>query len=362
MLARCFLALGFVSAVLLACGSTSDSEFDDPNGSSGGASSSGGIIGGSSGGNDAGSVVGQACATSTATGQAEPVSLVFMVDRSGSMKFNPSPNLKWDSVIAGLKAFFADARSAGLSASTQVFPPVNANQCTVSNYESPLVAMTALPDAAGALGKSLDANGPDPNAQTPTVPAVTGAITQAKAVQASGKKVAVVLVTDGEPNGCNSTVQGSATAAGTGLPAIRTYVIGVGSQLANLNQIAVGGGTTKAVLLSDANPTQLTTDLVTALGEIRKQALGCDYALPAPPSGEQLDTGRVNVQWTPNGGQTQTLDYSADCATGKGWRYDNPTTPTRILICEQSCTEVLGNAQGKIDIVFGCKTQGGSPK
>lgn len=368
MLVRALFSFGLVTSLLLACGSSSDSEFGDgSNGSSGGASGSGGLIPGGSSGGSSGTgpngFIGQACATSNANGQAEPVSLVFMVDRSGSMKFNPSPNLKWDSVLAGLKAFFADQRSAGLSASTQVFPQFVGNDaCNLSGYSAPLVAMTALPDAAGALGKSLDANGPDKDFNTPTVPALKGALAQAQQVRAQGKKVSVVLVTDGEPNGCSSNVQSSATAAGGGLPDIRTYVIGVGSQLANLNTIAAGGGSTKAVLISDANPAQITTDLVTALGEIRKQALSCDYTLPAPPNGEQLDTGKVNVQWTPAGGATRALDYNADCTGGTGWHYDNPSAPTKILICEQSCTEVLGNAQGKIDIVFGCKTQGGTPK
>jgi hypothetical protein len=367
MIARAFFAVGVVSTVLLACGSSSDSEFGNENrdGSSGNASSSGGFGGSSSSGGSSGSsgFIGQACATSNANGQAEPVSLVFMVDRSGSMKFNPSPNLKWDSVLAGLKAFFADQRSAGLSASTQVFPQfVNNDACNVGGYSSPLVALTALPDTAGALGKSLDANGPSKDFNTPTVPALKGAVAQAQQLRAQGKKVAVVLVTDGEPNGCSSNVASSATAAGTGLPDVRTYVIGVGDQLANLNSIALGGGSTKAVLISDANPAQITTDLVAALGEIRKQALGCDYALPAPPNGEQLDISRVNVQWTPNGGATQALDYNGDCTGGKGWRYDSASAPTKILICEQSCGEVLANASGKIDIVFGCKTQGGSPK
>lgn len=367
MIRRALFSFGLISALLLACGSSTDSEFGDgSNGSSGGASGSGGLIpGSSSGGGTAGpnGFIGQACATSNASGQAEPVSLVFMVDRSGSMKFNPQPNPKWDSVLAGLKAFFADPRSAGLSASTQVFPQLVGNdECNVGGYSAPLVAMTALPDAAGALGTSLDANGPNKSFATPTVPALKGAVAQAQQLRAQGKKVAVVLVTDGAPNGCSSNVQSSALAAGAGLPDIRTYVIGVGNQLANLNSIAVGGGSTKAVLISDATPAQITSDLVAALGEIRKQALSCDYALPAPPNGEQLDTGKVNVQWTPAGAAARALDYNADCAGGAGWYYDNPSAPARIVICPQSCNEVLGNAQGKIDIIFGCKTQGGAPK
>jgi len=57
----------------------------------------------------------------------------------------------------------------------------------------------------------------------------------------------------------------------------------------------------------------------------------------------------------------QTLDYNADCTNGTGWHYDNPSTPTKILICPGSCNTLLANANGKIDILFGCATQGGVP-
>ncbi|AKV02490.1 hypothetical protein AKJ09_09153 [Labilithrix luteola] len=366
MLKRAFVVLGLVSSVALACGGSSDdSEFGHGNGSSGGSSGgngSSGFLDGDGGSNTGtsggpGGTVTEACATSNANGQAEPVYLVFVVDRSGSMKYNPSPNNKWDSVLAGLTSFFKDPQSAGLFASEQVFPS-SKDSCQSSSYQSQLVGMTALPDTAGTLATALASHGPDPNANTPTQPALTGAVAFAKTVQATGKKTAVVLVTDGEPNGCSSSVDNSAKAAGTGLPDIKTYVIGVGSELDNLDAIAAGGGTSKAVLISTSNPGQITTDFVNVLGQIRSAALSCDYALPAPPNGETLDKNKVNVQYTPKGGTAQTLDYSADCTNGTGWHYDNPNNPTKILICETSCNTLLQNAEGKIDIVFGCETQG----
>lgn len=371
------LALAGLTSVLLvlvpACGSSDDdSKFND--GSSGGDGTSGGTsgttsggIGGTSGGTSgttASGGIGPACATSTASGKADPVYLVFVVDRSGSMKFNPQPNNKWDSVLAGLTSFFKDAQSAGLFASEQVFPQpgTNNDECTVGNYQTPLVPVTALPDAAGTLASTLAANGPNANYSTPTEPALKGAVAFAKTLEASGKKTAVVLVTDGEPSGCGSSVNSSANAAGGGLPNVKTYVIGVGDLLANLDQIAAGGGTTKALIVSTANPASITGDFVTVLGGIRKQALSCEYPMGQPPNGETLDINKVNVQFTPTGGAVTTLDYSADCSKGTGWRYDNPTTPTKILICPTSCNTLLAAADGKIDIVFGCKTAGGTPR
>lgn len=353
-----------------ACGGSTESEFNDGSNEPGSLGGSSGSLGGSSGGNGSsggpnGNNIGPGCATSTAAGKNDPVHLVFMIDRSGSMKFNPVPSNKWDSVLAGLTAFFKDSQTAGLFASEQVFPQLDGqNQvtCDARSYKAPLVDMTALPDATGKLAKALTANGPDKSFGTPTTPALEGAIAFAKEVEATGKKTAVVLVTDGEPKGCSSSVPNAATAAGEGLPSIKTYVIGVGESLANLNAIANGGGTEKAVLVPTANPGGITTEFVKALGAIRKAALTCDYAMPAPPEGQTLDVNKVNVQFTPKGGTAQTLDYSADCANGTGWHYDTTSAPKKILICPASCNTLLANADGKIDIVFGCTTSGTIPR
>ena len=371
------LGLGALTAlVVIACGSSGDgSAFGG--GSSGGTTGSSGTsgIGGTSGvigssgasgtsGTSGTSGIGPACATSTATGKADPVYLVFVVDRSGSMKFNPQPNNKWDSVLSGMTTFFKDPASAGLFASEQVFPqPAPSNdECTTANYQAQLVPMTALPDTAGVLASTLTANGPDPTFGTPTKPALDGAIAYAKTVQATGKKTALVLVTDGEPNDCGSSLGSTATAAGSALPDIKTYVIGVGDSLTNLDQIATGGGTMKALIVSTTNPAAISGDFVKALGGIRSEALSCEYPMGQPPNGEMLDINKVNVQFTPKGGMVTTIDYSADCTNGSGWKYDNVAMPTKIIICPTSCNTLLANADGKIDIVFGCQTAGGTPR
>ena len=81
-----------------------------------------------------------------------------------------------------------------------------------------------------------------------------------------------------------------------------------------------------------------------------------------PPSGETLDINKVNVQFTPKGGAVTTIDYSADCSKAAGWHFDNPAAPTKILMCSGACNTLLASAEGKIDIVFGCKTVGGTPR
>lgn len=374
------LAVGAVGFVAMACGSTGcgssngDSTFGDPNGGllgdGGQNGSSGGQFGSSgSSGNPGGVTPGSACATSSAGANGLPVYLVFMFDKSGSM----DQNAKWTSATAALDNFFGASTSTGLHASLQFFGigGKNGGNCNVASYATPAVPMTALP--AGPTFQTVIAKN-NPGGGTPTIAAENGAIQYAKQVQTTlkpGEKVVIVLVTDGDPNDCAQNPQDVvaaaaevAAAAKTVASTIPTYVIGVGPDAVNLNAIATGGGTGQAIMVATNNPAQTTADLQKAIGQVRQSALGCDYTLPAPPNGQTLDINSVNVNYTPPGGQPQTLTYSKDCADPNGWHYDNPTTPTLVQMCPGICNTLkTTGAQGaKVDVVFGCKTQGGVTK
>ncbi len=371
----------FASVLAIACGGSDNSEFGngqngdpskDPNNGGntsfddGGAGGPGGGLGGLA-----------ACATSSANGQLTPVNLVFMFDRSGSMgdpndpQSAPLKPVKWDPVVAAMGKFFNDPASAGMSASLQYFafdqnagnPKGNSADCQVANYQNPAVAMTALPSAQFAT--SL--NGNSPQGGTPTHPAIQGAIGYAKQIQTQkpGEAAVVVLVTDGEPNDCSSTVQNVSSEAANALAQskIKTFVIGVGTTQTdtnNLNTIAAAGGTTQAIAVnvSDANGTNAAFQA--ALTQIRGSVgTGCSFPLPSPPAGQVLDINKVNVVYTPGGGQPQTLTYDPNCAGGKGWHYDSLPSPKSIELCSNTCNDVKTSAGGKVAIAFGCSTQGG---
>ena len=82
---------------------------------------------------------------------------------------------------------------------------------------------------------------------------------------------AVVLATDGEPTNCNpNRVETVAERAAEGLaqtPSIKTFVIGVGSELVTLNLIAQKGGTDKAIIVNTANAAQEFLDASTRSAE-----------------------------------------------------------------------------------------------
>jgi uncharacterized protein YegL len=332
-------------------------------GASGGASSGGASSGGAADGAAGGTLGdGSACAATKAAATALPVYLIMMFDRSGSM----GQQSKWTSCVAGMEQFFASPASAGLYASLQFFK--QNDECNVAPYAAPAVPVTALPNAA-PFNAVINATGP--NGGTPTLPALKGAVQYAQTVKAGlthGEKVAVVLITDGDPNDCSTNPNNAAAAAAevgafaaTVAATIPTYVIGVGTDAANLAVIATGGGTAPYIPVSTTNPAQTTADLLKAINQIKNATLGCDYLLPAPPAGQVLDINAVNVVFTPGGGGAPvTLPYSAACADPTGWHYDSTTAPTKVIMCSGRCASLQADVTGgKVDIEFGCVTPGG---
>ncbi len=366
-----------VGAIIFAgCGSSSDSTFSDgtqgqnvyggkggfddgtgngdPNGNGG--SSSGGA-------GDVGNVdPNSACATASDGAVLQPISLVFMIDRSGSMGQNGNLAKRWTPVKEGLTTFFGDPASSYVSASLAFFPIIKSKQlsCSSSDYQNAVVPMTQLPDA-NAFSSAFNTG---PSGNTPTEPALKGAIDAATAVKAAGKNVAVVFATDGEPNddcgpgGTSSTVSGAEKIATAGVNAgVKTYVIGVGKETGNLNTIAQAGGTGTAIMIPTDDPQKVSADLLAAIGQIASSLLGCNYGLPAPPTGQTLDVNAVNVNYTPpGGGASKTLPYSADCSNPEGWKYDNVAAPKEVILCGNSCNTAKSQAGAKLDIIFGCAT------
>ena len=137
---------------------------------------------------------------------------------------------------------------------------------------------------------------------------------------------------------------------------MRTFVLGVGPSLGNLNQIAAAGGTNQAYLVeSGGGP-----EILQALNRIRNDArIPCTLQLPQT-TGATLDLNTVNLVYTDAGCATTTLGMVPDlagCASGLGgWYYDDPTQPRSIRLCGASCEQV-STPGGRLAISVGCRTQ-----
>jgi Mg-chelatase subunit ChlD len=355
------------------CGGTSGSKFSNNAKDAGSLSNNAPIEAGAlSNNNNIGPLgTNSACVSSAAKAALANANLIVMFDKSGSMG-DPAegfdPALKWAPVTAAMKAFFSDPKSVGLAASLQFFPQgTDLTSVCGYPYATPLVLLTPLATAMPLIA-AIDAT--QPTGGTPTLPALSGAVSYAQQVASAHPldSTLVVLVTDGDPGfgingqfttGCMDNdiphVAAVAQAALAGTPPISTYVIGVGSDFTNLNAIATAGGTKQAIIVPVTNPTQTGPTFQAALNTIRAAALPCQFTIPPPPDGQQIDPMTVNVVLQ-TGGAQKVLPYSADCTDMTGWHYNDPTNPANVVLCASACTQAQGS--GDVTIAFGCRTAG----
>jgi hypothetical protein len=331
------------------------------------------------------------CGKGMASANLKPVNMVVMFDRSTSMEEcldgsmpedgMPCPTgSRWTSAAAALNAFFSSPDAADLGVALRFFPHdmpaagCNQDECSVMACSQVLVDMgTLTADVAptdaheAALINAVMASGPTVSQGTPISAALDGALTWATAYQAANpeQRTVVVFVTDGEPNGCDTdwdTIhQIAATAlAGSG---VTTYAIGLttmdggGVSQADMNGLAEAGGTDQAFFVSDS--ATAAAELTATLNAIRGMAIACDFPLPASTtSGMAIDPALINVNYTPSGGaevQLGLVPSAADCGTEQAWYYDDPASPTRILLCPSACSTVTADAGASISILAGCK-------
>jgi hypothetical protein len=350
---------------------------------------------------------GDACGTGEASATLKKITMLIMFDRSWSMTqcadpaFTPPGNnqtslactnvppgpSRWDLTSQALTLFFQDPQAADLNVALRFFPddvagctgfPDNANltpNCDVATCAQPLVspgvlsadvAPTDSHEAAlvGAVQASVPPGPaiPNPNPATPTSAALGGAAQWATMHQAThpDEQAVIVLITDGEPFGCDTDPDNIAQIAGDAYTqgGVLTYAVGLtGSSEAQLNQIAMAGGTNTAFFVADGGTA--TQDLLAALLAIRGMPIACDFPLPtATAGGQTIDPALINVNYT-LAGLTETelglVGGVAECADKQAWYYDDPANPMRIMLCPAACAAVTNDPSVQIKILAGCK-------
>lgn len=305
-----------------------------------------------------------ACASTTVSAEVRPLVAYMLFDRSGSM----NDDGKWEAATAALEQFFGSPDAAGLGVALNFFPPLGSSQvCTTAAYEVPVVGLGTLTSSSApsdaheqALLDAIAATSPGGN-DTPTYHALQGAYAWAgNHLEANpSDRVVVIVVTDGDPQGC--VVAGGAQAAAEQLAAdelaengIHTYAIGLeGSSDVNMDALASAGGTGEAIMIGADS---ISSTLVDALGNIKVSKLACEFAIP---EGDDLDTNHVNVCFTPGGGDEATLGYVQDesaCTSGAQWYFDDPANPSQIVLCPATCAAAQADEQAQVEVVIGCFT------
>jgi hypothetical protein len=358
---------------------------DSTGGASGGDNTGGGLFNNPDNGGLASNFT--ECATASATASLVPASLLFVIDRSGSMNCNigvasaeceknpvqtdKTKPSKWDVVKGALKdaiATLPPTTSAGITYFS------NDNTCGVQSLPNVDIARLT-PAQVSALDTNLD--GVKPNGGTPLVGAVITAYKRLNPNQykdqPAGNKF-VVLLTDGaedcEPSLVPDLINNEAPKAIRAY--IKTFVVGVpGSEVDRsvLSNLAYAGGTPSSPTCNHSQgapdvgdchfdmtkQSDLATGLKSALAAISGEALSCEFSVAK--GGPNADPNKVNVQYVPTKGAAPiqvAQDTTKPCNAGaNGWQYKDSTN-TSVVVCGQACDNVKKAAS--IDVILGCAT------
>jgi hypothetical protein len=272
---------------------------------------------------------------------------------------------KWDNVKLAVEEFLASPAAAGIGVGAQFFPLRFA--CDVVAYATPAVPITLLPGAAPLVTAALE--GKRPYGGTPTVEVLSGVMRYMKAWGNAhpDRKGVVILATDGVPdNSCGAAGSGAppnslanavavASEASHATPPIGTFVIGVGSDLQPLEQLAAAGGAGAPIFVDTS--ANVAGQFAAALASIRTQAVPCDYTIPDIGA---IDPSLVNVTFTPSpSAAEQALVFVPDVSkcgeVSNGYTFDDDKAPKKISLCPNMCSTVKNQSNGRVDIVYGCQ-------
>jgi hypothetical protein len=334
------------------------------------------------------------CSAKTYASEQVPSSILFVVDRSGSMDCNappvqtvescnqvakrqdPSQPSRWETTVNALNGSFAGLSGSTASVGLSLFS--NDGNCGVD----PTPVVELAPSSAvqsNALSEALAAA--KPAGGTPIVGSVVLAYKHLhEQLHATGNRY-VVLITDGE-EGCgtkgdeadkadleaarnillNTEVKKAKDAN------IRTFVIGApGSEGARgfLSELAfqggtartpscVHGGTTDGDCHFDLTQGDFAQVLKDTLGKIGGKALGCEFQAPAEGH------GLVNVQVSQKGGVPACLPQLTGACDGSasGWQFAKNSAgavdENRVVLCGAACDQAIADPTTVVDVILGC--------
>lgn len=81
--------------------------------------------------------------------------------------------------------------------------------------------------------------------------------------------------------------------------------------------------------------------------------LPCEIPIPAP-AGVSADPSRISVTVDGAGGPSLSMPVRTTCS-GPGFTLDNPTQPTAVIACPETCAAISRDASGSLTVTVGCQ-------
>jgi hypothetical protein len=288
----------------------------------------------------------------------QPVDVLLVLDRSGSMDFSITQNCycteeavtrygtlctdttdcttRWSAVKPAIAATLSS--SSYVNWGLKFFPSAGAGtNCTVNSTVEVQVAETSATDIQSQV------DGVVYEYSTPTAAALNAATAYLKTLKDGNEKF-ILLATDGVPNcggnpasaGTDDLKGANAAAAAANAAGYKVYVVGIGPNLDSLTQLAQNGGTTDFFQVSSPQ------DLADKLSSISKLVASCSYKSDnAPPD--------------PNNVAVYVNGRKVDADTDNGWTFGE--SPQEIVLTGEYCTQMGTGNQADVQILFGCPGQ-----
>ncbi len=414
---RAPLALASAFTLALACGGGGD-EGTPGSGMSDGGSAASGSGAASSGGSSAtgtgGSVVVSGGSSSGGTGSTDPsdagfeactgsaneqeevpspLDIYFVFDRTASMGQDcayvvgesPPEDSKACYATYAFNDYLIDVEPTVDTRLAFQFMSLPGDSCDGTAYSTPRIGLKSLPVAEDdELIQTISDEQFKGGYGTEIEGALRGIASYTANNVTEGRGMIGVLMTDGDPQGCESDNDVLAGIIADHLEAtgLRSFIIGMdGANEERLEQLAIAGGAEPHddwcgsldapchyFNVGDGSGAAIAS----ALSAIIEQAtpLPCEYPVAGfrPPEGETVDYNKVNVELTDPDGEVTTIGWveneDACPADEPAWYYDDRDEPTSILLCSNTCELVTGQETGsRVTVVVGCKeTVGAVPK
>lgn len=382
----CIGLLGFAAALGGACSASNDassgsgSDAGSPSSSSSG--SGGGGVGGSGGstfttgsGSGTGGFGGSCAAVSSeAQSQVQPADIIIAVDTSGSMDEEAAEvQQNLNNFASLILAANIDVHVVLIADATVCIPaPLGSGQCNGADESLPAYRhLVQTVNSTDALQQILTTyplwkDSLRPGASK-TIAVVSDDDSDLSAADFTGQLLALdpptfqgfkfdAIVSSQDPDACTlGCFANSCQNCGVCCPSCMPLSAAEGTVYKQLVQQTTG--VMGDLCQQDFDPvfTNMATAVVTSSG------ISCEYDIPPNPDGSPLETTKVNVQYTSGSGSSHTIGFVAGGAaacgqqTG-GWYYDDPQTPTQIILCPSTCSAVQTDMAGKVEVLFGCDT------
>lgn len=307
------------------------------------------------------------CARADYRGGSGNATVLVLLDRSLSM----NDSGKWAAATTAIANFVEDPQTSGLAIGLQ-YLPVGNDDCNYLDYVRPAVPVKLLPGNVSAIESSLARTQPD--GDTPMLPALQGVMEYARSLLIAdpSRTLAISLITDGQPDSCNSTIQNVAAVAGSGAsgnPPVLTFVTALEDDLfaEQLDSVAAAGGSGKAIRVS--TPATAAQELVDSLAALRDSARQCRFAVPPVSGADQPTAQDIAVTVRASGasashGASYVAGGAAACPAADAFWVDDPSKPTWVTLCPALCSRVHADPGAHIDVSAGCGVgapDGGGP-